>query len=118
MYCRERERKRERERWGCRDTGRQRDRQTDKEDREVNLFLHVFIPFYLYLHALWSSVHLSPVAVVVAFFICWAPFHTYRLLYVYAEERSSLVVTVHNVLFYVSGVTYYISATINPVLYR
>ncbi|RUS76101.1 hypothetical protein EGW08_016132, partial [Elysia chlorotica] len=59
----------------------------------------------------------APVAVVIAFFACWAPFHAYRLLYVYVQERSALVVTVHNVLFYVSGVTYYVSATINPVLY-
>ncbi|BFY99398.1 hypothetical protein BsWGS_02437 [Bradybaena similaris] len=57
------------------------------------------------------------VAVVVAFFLCWAPFHTQRLLVVYEQSWSPLVLTVHHVLYYVSGVTYYLSATINPILY-
>ncbi|KAH9508999.1 hypothetical protein Btru_048527 [Bulinus truncatus] len=57
------------------------------------------------------------VAVVVAFFLCWAPFHTQRLMAVY-DGSPTLNIEAHNALLYVSGVTYYLSATVNPVLYR
>lgn len=59
------------------------------------------------------------VAVVVAFFLCWAPFHAQRLMAVYASENPPpLVVRVYEALTYVSGVLYYVSATINPILYH
>ncbi|XP_015519786.2 cholecystokinin receptor type A-like isoform X1 [Neodiprion lecontei] len=58
------------------------------------------------------------VAVVVAFFICWAPFHAQRLLAVYGTNHAPHMVAVFNVLTYVSGVLYYLSTTINPLLYH
>ncbi|XP_018916857.2 pyrokinin-1 receptor [Bemisia tabaci] len=61
------------------------------------------------------------VAVVVAFFICWAPFHAQRLFatYVFTGESSSRYSHLaYAVLTYVSGVFYYISTTINPILYH
>ncbi|XP_068081221.1 pyrokinin-1 receptor-like [Anabrus simplex] len=63
------------------------------------------------------------VAVVVAFFICWAPFHAQRLLAVYASPSdagrpSHVTVVVYHALTYVSGVLYYLSTTVNPVLYH
>ncbi|XP_011878872.1 PREDICTED: neuromedin-U receptor 2-like isoform X2 [Vollenhovia emeryi] len=62
------------------------------------------------------------VAVVVAFFICWAPFHAQRLLAVYAQSSSSepegTMVTIYTTLTYVSGVFYYLSTTVNPLLYN
>ncbi|XP_055956692.1 pyrokinin-1 receptor [Patella vulgata] len=57
------------------------------------------------------------VAVVVAFFVCWAPFHAQRLLVVYVEDWTSTLMQVHDCLYYISGVLYYISSTINPILY-
>ncbi|KAL3197669.1 hypothetical protein MRX96_044787 [Rhipicephalus microplus] len=57
------------------------------------------------------------VAVVVAFFICWAPFHAQRLMAVYAKVPTPALEIAFNLLTYVSGVTYYVSATINPILY-
>jgi len=80
------------------------------------------------------------VAVVVAFFICWAPFHTQRLMSASAysaaaaaaaeSELTNSTATTHVdaeqptqgvgdlVFFYVSGVLYYVSSVINPILYN
>jgi len=84
----------------------------------------------------------------VAFFICWAPFHTQRLVSAYANTATAEVenevkfeVEVGNstaaaeaakhvdveestqsvgdlAFFYVSGVLYYVSSVINPILYN
>ncbi|ESN94739.1 hypothetical protein HELRODRAFT_87553 [Helobdella robusta] len=57
------------------------------------------------------------VAVVVAFFICWAPFHVQRLMTIYGE--GSIMDSMYwDILFYVSGILYFVSCTINPILYN
>jgi len=56
-------------------------------------------------------------AVVLAFFLCWAPFHAQRLSYVYFKE-SVVFRTINEYLYYVSGFLYYLSATVNPILYN
>ncbi|CAF3373570.1 unnamed protein product [Rotaria socialis] len=66
------------------------------------------------------------VAVVIAFFICWAPFHTQRitafvtrLLDKTNENITSDASTkFQEILFFASGILYYLSATVNPVLYN
>ncbi|XP_022919694.2 pyrokinin-1 receptor-like [Onthophagus taurus] len=58
------------------------------------------------------------VAVVVAFFICWAPFHAQRLLAIYGDPRTSDMITAFRVLTYASGILYFLSTTINPLLYH
>ena len=62
---------------------------------------------------------LLPVAVVVAFFVCWAPFHAQRLmtLYIPTAEWTDELLEAHKILYYISGVCYFISCTINPILY-
>ncbi|KAF4520402.1 hypothetical protein B566_EDAN003970 [Ephemera danica] len=66
--------------------------------------------------------YVLPVAVVAAFFICWAPFHAQRLLAIHGYstegETSPGVVALYYALTYVSGVLYYLSTTVNPVLYH
>ncbi|XP_060527387.1 pyrokinin-1 receptor-like [Cylas formicarius] len=62
------------------------------------------------------------VAVVAAFFICWAPFHVQRLYTIYATfpkpgEDHALYLQIYSIVTYVSGVLYYVSATTNPILY-
>ena len=60
------------------------------------------------------------VAVVVAFFICWAPFHLQRLMVIYIKKDkwTNSMMTFQKILYYVSGILYYVSTTINPILYN
>ncbi|CAH0553159.1 unnamed protein product [Brassicogethes aeneus] len=58
------------------------------------------------------------VAVVVAFFICWAPFHAQRLLAIYGKHTSARMIKAFQILTYISGVFYYLSTTVNPLLYH
>jgi hypothetical protein len=61
-----------------------------------------------------------PVAVVVAFFICWAPFHAQRLYAIYGLHQQAPVVMlqIYEIMTYISGILYYVSTTINPILYH
>ncbi|XP_026316397.1 neuropeptides capa receptor [Hyposmocoma kahamanoa] len=56
-------------------------------------------------------------AVVIAFFVCWAPFHFQRLFYIYGTG-SLYYHTINQYLFSVAGLLYYVSATVNPILYN
>ncbi|CAG0897824.1 unnamed protein product [Cyprideis torosa] len=61
------------------------------------------------------------VAVVLAFFLCWAPFHAQRLMAVYAtwtNINSQHFQQAFHYLYSISGILYYTSATINPILYH
>ncbi|KAH8310690.1 hypothetical protein KR044_002561, partial [Drosophila immigrans] len=61
------------------------------------------------------------VAVAVAFFICWAPFHAQRLMAVYGSTfriESQWFNDVFSILNYTSGVLYFLSTCINPLLYN
>lgn len=53
----------------------------------------------------------------MAFFLCWAPFHAQRLMAIYVVHQTPTAVTIYTILTHISGVTYYVSATINPILY-
>ncbi|CAF1002168.1 unnamed protein product, partial [Didymodactylos carnosus] len=59
-------------------------------------------------------------AVVVAFIICYAPFHVQRLITSKIEEKSLTIFKRRCVeLFYfVSGILYYLGSTINPIFYH
>lgn len=69
----------------------------------LNCFL---IPVFLFLHI--------SVAVVVAFFLCWAPFHAQRLVAFYGNDQ----IIIYAITTYVSGILYYLSTCINPLLYN
>ncbi|XP_029660848.1 neuropeptides capa receptor-like isoform X1 [Formica exsecta] len=54
-------------------------------------------------------------AVVITFFICWAPFHAQRLLYVYQVSAFEVI---NEWLYPLGGCLYYFSTTANPILYN
>ncbi|XP_011300618.1 neuromedin-U receptor 2-like [Fopius arisanus] len=64
------------------------------------------------------------VAVVIAFFICWAPFHLQRLIAIYGtgtdgiSSKTKWFEVLYYIFTYISGVLYYVSTTINPILYN
>ncbi|XP_071112800.1 pyrokinin-1 receptor-like [Haliotis cracherodii] len=58
------------------------------------------------------------VAVTVAFILCWAPFHSQRLMVLYVSTWTPLLMKVQSTLFYISGVLYFVSCTVNPILYN
>ncbi|KOB64348.1 Diapause hormone receptor-1 [Operophtera brumata] len=63
------------------------------------------------------------VAVVVAFFVCWAPFHAQRLVAIYGttenhHARSPILLSAYYLLTYSSGIFYYLSTCINPIFYH
>ncbi|CAG0895467.1 unnamed protein product [Cyprideis torosa] len=60
------------------------------------------------------------VAVVIAFFISWAPFHAHRLLFVYVSLVGSwtpVALEVNKVLRIVGTIFYYVNSTVNPLVY-
>lgn len=57
-------------------------------------------------------------AVVVAFFVCWAPFHVQRLYATYITHDLTKHRKIYEIVTYISGILYYFSATVNPVLYN
>ncbi|XP_002014041.2 neurotensin receptor type 1 [Drosophila persimilis] len=64
------------------------------------------------------------VAVAVAFFLCWAPFHAQRLMAVYGLSLINIGINrdafndYFRILDYTSGVLYFLSTCINPLLYN
>ncbi|CAG5128118.1 unnamed protein product [Candidula unifasciata] len=58
------------------------------------------------------------VAVTVAFIACWAPFHAQRLMVLYVVHWTPQLHIIQSHIFYISGVLYFVSSTVNPILYN
>ncbi|XP_022672299.1 kiSS-1 receptor-like isoform X3 [Varroa destructor] len=59
-------------------------------------------------------------AVVIAFFLCWAPYHSQRLLFLYVSLHGNWNETLRDAnqkLYTLAGCFYYFNSTINPILY-
>ena len=53
-----------------------------------------------------------------AFFVCWFPYHLQRLLSVYYSQDSDFLGRLLTVLWYISGVLYFASGSVNVVIYH
>lgn len=54
-------------------------------------------------------------AVVIGFFVCWAPFHAQRLFAIYGPEEFQ---DTTDLIFFSTGILYYFQSTLNPLLYN
>ena len=66
------------------------------------------------------SLLLFLVAVVIAFIICYAPFHVQRLITsrLNISNLTFIQQRVITIFFFISGIFYYIGSTVNPIFYH
>ncbi|XP_015216870.1 neuromedin-U receptor 1 [Lepisosteus oculatus] len=55
---------------------------------------------------------------VVVFAICWAPFHTDRLMWSFINHWTSFMHHLYQCVHIISGVFFYLSSAVNPILYN
>uniref|UniRef100_A0AAY4CW77 G-protein coupled receptors family 1 profile domain-containing protein n=1 Tax=Denticeps clupeoides TaxID=299321 RepID=A0AAY4CW77_9TELE len=55
---------------------------------------------------------------VVVFGICWAPFHTDRLMWSFIDQWTTDQLEIFQYVHVISGVFFYLSSAINPILYN
>lgn len=61
---------------------------------------------------------LGPGVLVAVFGLCWAPFHVDRLMWSYMDLSSEEHLKIFEHIHIVSGVCFYLSSAVNPVLYN
>ena len=61
---------------------------------------------------------LPTVVLVVVFGICWAPFHTDRLVWSFVSTWTSHMLYMFQYVHIISGVFFYLSSAANPILYN
>lgn len=54
---------------------------------------------------------------MIAFFLCWCPFHIQRIVFTYIEH-SAIDENLSFSINYISGVLFFVSTCINPFLYN
>nr|XP_033770303.1 neurotensin receptor type 1 [Geotrypetes seraphini] len=59
-------------------------------------------------------------AVVIAFVVCWLPYHIRRLMYCYVPEQewTDFLYDFYHYFYMLTNVLFYVSSTINPILYN
>ncbi|XP_075058467.1 neuromedin-U receptor 1 [Mixophyes fleayi] len=55
---------------------------------------------------------------VVVFGICWAPFHTERLMWSFIDDWTEEMHQMFGFVHVISGVLFYLSSAVNPILYN
>ncbi|XP_076582875.1 neuromedin-U receptor 1 [Chaetodon auriga] len=55
---------------------------------------------------------------VVVFAICWAPFHTDRLMWSFISDWTDSHLEIFQYVHIISGVFFYLSSAVNPILYN
>ncbi|KAI5095837.1 neurotensin receptor type 1 isoform X1 [Silurus meridionalis] len=57
-------------------------------------------------------------AVVIAFVVCWLPYHARRLMYCYVNDWTDTLYDFYHYFYLFTNVLFYVSSAINPVLYN
>ncbi|XP_074537970.1 neurotensin receptor type 1 [Halichoeres trimaculatus] len=57
-------------------------------------------------------------AVVIAFVVCWLPYHARRLMFCYISDWSDTLYDFYHYFYMVTNVLFYVSSAINPILYN
>ncbi|XP_010637999.1 neuromedin-U receptor 2 [Fukomys damarensis] len=65
-----------------------------------------------------KSVNKMLFVLVLVFAVCWMPFHADRLFFSFVEEWTEPLAAVFNLIHVVSGVFFYLSSAVNPVIYN
>ncbi|XP_042737723.1 neuromedin-U receptor 2 [Lagopus leucura] len=55
---------------------------------------------------------------VMVFAVCWAPFHIDRLFFSFVVEWTEPLANIFNLIHVVSGVFFYLSSAVNPIIYN
>ncbi|XP_061907891.1 neurotensin receptor type 1-like [Entelurus aequoreus] len=56
--------------------------------------------------------------VVIAFVVCWLPYHARRLMFCYVTDWSDNLYDFYHYFYMLTNVLFYVSSAINPVLYN
>ncbi|KAM7404223.1 hypothetical protein PAMP_011590 [Pampus punctatissimus] len=57
-------------------------------------------------------------AVVIAFVVCWLPYHARRLMFCYISDWSDDLYDFYHYFYMLTNVLFYVSSAINPILYN
>ncbi|TMS16001.1 Neurotensin receptor type 1 [Larimichthys crocea] len=57
-------------------------------------------------------------AVVIAFVVCWLPYHARRLMFCYISDWSDNLYDFYHYFYMLTNVLFYVSSAINPILYN
>nr|XP_057906845.1 neurotensin receptor type 1 [Doryrhamphus excisus] len=57
-------------------------------------------------------------AVVIAFVVCWLPYHARRLMFCFVSDWSDDLYDFYHYFYMITNVLFYVSSAINPVLYN
>ncbi|XP_063064626.1 neurotensin receptor type 1-like [Engraulis encrasicolus] len=57
-------------------------------------------------------------AVVIAFVVCWLPYHVRRLMFCYVTNWSDALYDFYHYFYMVTNALFYVSSAVNPVLYN
>nr|BDP38646.1 fluorescent sensor for neurotensin [synthetic construct] len=56
--------------------------------------------------------------VVIAFVVCWLPYHARRLMFCYVSDWSNELYDFYHYFYMLTNVLFYVSSAINPILYN
>ncbi|XP_044130031.1 neurotensin receptor type 1-like [Bufo gargarizans] len=71
------------------------------------------------IQALQHSIYMLR-AIVIAYFICWLPYHARRLMFCYIpdDQWSGFLYTFYHYFYMLTNTLFYVSSAVNPVLYN